>query len=195
MPKPKVTASAEYLIHQYHWLHAKQLRELVDENEDETLALECSALLHVAFAIEAHANRLLELGCPAEYDQERVFFSKGPYRGTLGKLDLLAERLSVPLDWGARPFQSVRDLFDWRDRMVHARTERVERVSYTDPTQVKPPESDLLAFPGKFGERTVKDCEATADALQAAAESARWNGVLSPTAFSGFLGLRGVSIS
>lgn len=195
MSERKATASAEYHLHQYHWLHARDLRALRGEEPGARVALDCSALLLIAFAIEAHANRLLELGCPAKYEKERTFFGSGTFRGSVGKLEFLAERLSVQVDRGARPFQSVGALFTWRDRMVHTRVERVVRVEpYTDPSQVQPPESELLAFPGKCGDRILADAEAFAGTLQAAANAAGWKGIHVPKAFTGFLGLRGVSL-
>lgn len=195
MNKREATTTAEYRIHQFHWLHAKELIRLKEVPTGDPVALECSALLLVAFAVEAHANWLLEMGCPNEYAQERTFFSREPYGGTLGKLAFLGDRLETPVDRGSRPFQSLEALFNWRDQMVHARVERIERIgSFTDPSQLRPPQSELLSTPEKSRDRFMSDAEVLADTLQAAAEQARWRDVHGSKAFSGFLGLRGISL-
>jgi len=190
------TSTAEYFIHQYHWLHAKELFELSTTKAGNPVVLDTTGLLSVAFAVEAHANWLLEAGCPTEYADERAFFNTEPYRGTLGKLTFLAVRLEIPLDRGARSFQSLRSLSIWRDRMVHARVERLERTEpFVDADNVRVPESELLTLPSQMKDTFLRDAEALADALQEAAEKACWKNVNGAKAFSGFLGLRGVSLS
>ena len=197
MPTGKATLRAEYLMHQYQWRHARDLWAAADADECPERALLCGSLLCVAFAVEAHANRLLELGCPEVYEKEQVFFSRDEFVGTVGKLRFLARKLSVPPHRGRRPLQSIDKLFRWRNDMVHARVERIEQTRrYRDPRLLRSPDLELMAFPMKHGKRIWTDAERVADGLQKAANEANWGrDVLGTKAFSGFLGTRGISLS
>jgi hypothetical protein len=168
-----------------------------DAYVDVEEALACSMLLNIAFAIEAHANYLLEAACPTEYENERTFFSKGKYIGTLGKLCFLAKRLDVALERGSRPFQTIKELFKWRDLMVHSRIERQEyEIECTDPNQVALPEPQRVnAYKTSWAGRAFEDSQKLCSSLQSAAYSdKKVQGVLSPEAFSGCLGTRGTQI-
>lgn len=195
--KRKASVSGEFYTYQQLWLYAKDLDMLRGENEGAYDALICSMLLSVAFAVEAHANYLLENTCPNEYHEEREFFSQDPYRGTLGKLCFLGEQLGVTVDRRIRPYQTIKELFAWRDRIVHGRVERIkEKVSYITPDQVEAPEPRLLrAERTAWGKRVFEDTEELCNRLQKAALRKRVKGVYAPKTFTGFLGLRGISLN
>jgi hypothetical protein len=203
MAKHKVIVTGEFHTHQILWLHATLMNDLRIENQnghayvDIEEALACSMLLNIAFAIEAHANYLLEAVCPSEYEDEKTFFSKGEYRGTLGKLCFLAKQLDVALDRGSRPFQTIKDLFKWRDLMVHSRIERQEdEIECIDPNQVSLPESQRInAYKASWAGRAFEDSQILCSSLQKAAYfDKKIKGILSAEAFSGFLGTRGTQI-
>lgn len=203
MTKHRVIVSRESHIHQILWSYATLMRDLCIENQnrdayvDVEEALACSMLLNIAFAVEAHTNYLLEAVCPTEYENERIFFSKGKYTGTLGKLCFLAKRLDVDLLRGSRPFQTLKELFKWRDLMVHSRIERQEdEIECTDLNQVALPESQRVnAYKTPWASRAFEDSQKLCSSLQNAAYSdKKVTGVLSPEAFSGFLGTRGTQI-
>lgn len=195
MSTRKARTEAEYFLHQHAWMYAQSLVQMRDDDAGPRDTLECSACLMLACAVEAHANRLLEAGCPSEYANERVFFSSGNFRGTIGKLEFLAFKLQVSLSRGSMPFQTVCALFAWRDQMVHPRVERIVREqAYTDPSSVTPPESEVLAFPVANLSRAFQDCEAVCDSLQASALVHRFKGILVPRAFKGILASRGISL-
>ena len=195
--KRKASVSGEFYTHQQLWLYAQDLDTLRSENKGAYDALTCSMLLSAAFAIEAHANYLLENTCPNEYQEERKFFSQGPYRGTPGKLCFLGERLGVPVDRGVRPYHTIKELFGWRDRIVHGRVERIkEEVSYIVPDQVEAPEPRLLrANQTAWGKRVFEDAQDLCSQLQKAAFEKNTKEVYGPKAFTGFLGLRGISLN
>ena len=195
MTTRQAKVEAHYFLHQHAWMYAQALLQLRDDGIRAHDALECSACLMLAFAVEAHANLLLEAGFPTEYANERAFFSSGAFQGTIGKLEFLASRLQVTLNRGAVPFQTVCLLFGWRHRMVHPRIERiVSQQPYTDPSSVFPPESEVLAFPAASISRASQDCEAVCDLLQAAAHAQLIKGIHVPRAFKGVLSVGGVSL-
>lgn len=203
MTKKKVIVSGEFPTHQILWSHATLMRDLRIENQngdayvDVEEALACSMFLNIAFAIEAHANYLLEAAYPAEYEKERVFFSKGDYSGNLGKLRFLAEHLNVPLDRGSRPFQTVRELFKWRDFIVHNRVERQKyEMECTELSQIALPEPNSANFHKTlWADRTFEDAQKLCSSLQSTVfHDKRVKGVSTPEAFSGFLGTRGTQI-
>lgn len=178
------------------------MRDLRIENQDRDAyvdveeALVCSMLLNLAFAIEAHANYLLEAVCPTEYRDERNFFSKGEYRGTPGKLYFLAKNLNVPVKTGHRPFQTVKELFQWRNLIAHGRMERQEKeIECTDSNKVPLPESKIVnVCKAPWVGRVVEDSQELCSSLQRAAYDKKVKGILVPKAFSGFLGTRGIQI-
>jgi hypothetical protein len=202
MSKHQVIASGEFHTHQILWEHAALMRDLRIKNQngdayvDVEEALACSMLLHVAFAVEAHANYLLESACPTEYESERTFFSEGKYRGTLGKLYFLSEHLNVSLDKGSRPFQTVKELFKWRDLIAHSRIERPKNnIECTDLNKIPLPESQRVnAYKKPWASRVVEDSQELCSSLQRAAYDKRVKGILVPKAFSKFLGTRGTQI-
>lgn len=152
-------------------------------------------LLNVAFAVEAHANYLLEPVCPTEYRNERTFFSEGEYRGTLGKLYFLSKHLNVSLDKGSRPFQTVKELFKWKDLIAHSRIERQEN-NLSILIQILLPESRRVnAYKAPWASRVVEDSQELCSSLQKAAYNKRVKGILGPEAFSGFLGTRELKLS
>ena len=192
----KARIQAEYFLHQIHWNNAQSLLATRDKGGSDEGALETTALLLVSFASEALANRLLEIGCPVEYADERKFFRDAPYQGTPGKLRFLADKLQVPIDPGARPFQSLRTLFTWRDKMVHARVERFDEVvAFIDPSKVEAPESELLNFAPIHGAQLMADVEQLANLIQGAALSARWPKIYGPQAFNHITSTRGIDLS
>jgi hypothetical protein len=205
MPMHKVAVTGEFHTHQTLWLHAVSMKDLRIENQNREAygdfeeALACSMLLNIAFAVEAHANYLLELACPTEYEDERNFFSKGDYKGTLGKLCFLAQHLDVSLDKGSRPYQTLKELFDWRNLMVHSQIERQEyKVECADLNKIPLPESQIVnayKAPWANNNRVFEDAKKLCSSLQGAAYSYRTvTGVLSSEAFSGFRNTRGIEI-
>lgn len=81
------------------------------------------ALLLTHAALEAYIDHLGSHLAPEVWADERARFSAIPYRGTLGKLTWLCERLNVRQDWGVEPWQSLKALDSWRNRVVHGAAE------------------------------------------------------------------------
>ena len=74
-----------------------------------------SAVMFSAFAVEAHLNHIGEAKLPFW----KIVEPKLPWRN---KLELVAQHLGIILDDGKRPFQTLSDLFKFRDRLAHGKT-------------------------------------------------------------------------
>ncbi len=79
-------------------------------------------LLLTHAALEAYIDHLGSHLAPEVWAEERTRFTTPPYRGALGKLNWLCERLDVRQDWGAMPWQSLKLLDSWRNRVVHGKS-------------------------------------------------------------------------
>ncbi len=96
------------------------------------------ALLLVHAAFEAYINYLGIRVAPEVWADERARFTMTPYRGVLGKLNWLCEALAVEQNWGAEPWQSLKGLDGWRNRVVHGKADDSEDL-------LEPCTSDRLA--------------------------------------------------
>jgi hypothetical protein len=184
--------SGEIFTHRLLWHTAQSLREAASSESAGTAHYLLGALVFVFFALEAYLNYLGPHVAPKEWTDERRFFSQNKtYRGTLGKLELLAHRLHIPLDKDTRPYCTVRTLNKKRDFLAHPRPELVdEYIEYTDPATV--PRSKEPAVFGladvAFLDEAMTDVEALCDSLQATAQADVSEQVLlSPRAFVGML--------
>lgn len=79
-----------------------------------------SSVAFSAFAIEAHLNHLGE----AKLSFWGIVEPKLPWRA---KLDLIAKQFGVTPDFGNRPFQTLADLFKFRDKLAHGKTTSEEK--------------------------------------------------------------------
>lgn len=74
-----------------------------------------SAVLFSAFALEAHFNHVGEERLPFW----RILEPRMTWRM---KLDLLGQQLGFLTDFGHRPYQTVAEVFRFRDKMAHGKT-------------------------------------------------------------------------
>ena len=96
-------------------------------NKDAKFFALGSMLLSV-LAFEGYLNWLGSRIAPKVWKDERQFFSKKPFRGTLGKYRYLAELLHLPApDPSQDAFQTAKRLLKLRDRIVHPKTEAGNR--------------------------------------------------------------------
>ncbi len=124
-------------------------------------------------ALEGFLNHVIEVVFPETWSQERAFFRKHPYEGTLGKARFLADRLHVALPRDARPYSSVAELHAWRNALAHPRTVRRRGVAKAIAYARKPASarSSILSklWNRGFVERSFGDVEMLADGILAAA--------------------------
>jgi len=104
------------------WVAAKRLHIDAEADSPPNTWRLVGATICAASAMEGFLNDLGSRIAPAEFADERTYFSGPKHRGTLGKLKFLAERVGLALDWGRRPLQSLRELDGIRNSLVHPRT-------------------------------------------------------------------------
>jgi len=119
-PTP-ITMAGESTFNTFSYLlnGAYSLAKSAREDPEGSNYRRISAVLFSAFAIEAHLNHIGEVKLPFW----SVVEPKLPWRV---KLELIAQQLGVALDYGRRPFQSLSDLFKFRDKLAHGKTETAE---------------------------------------------------------------------
>jgi hypothetical protein len=100
-----------------HFNAAKYYLEL-SKNKDQSEEMNStSCLVFAAFGIEAFLNQVGEQLFSSWEDHLKKSLSPE------AKLHLVAERIGLRVDFGKRPFQSFRTLFQFRNAMAHSVTE------------------------------------------------------------------------
>jgi hypothetical protein len=94
------------------------------------------ALLLTHAAFEAFINHLGERVAPEVWADERAYFTRTPYRGVLGKVNWLCDRLGVDQDWGLEPWQSLRALDSWRNRVAHGKLEEPDTLGKAEASRL-----------------------------------------------------------
>src|SRR5690606_33857575 len=120
MKRGRAHLTGEHFTHRYLWHCSLTLDAQASREEGGSAAFELAALLFVYLAFEAYLNYLGPRVCPEEWKDERKSFgaeSKNRFRGTLGKLRLVADRTGLVLDTGTRPYQTIAELDRRRDRI------------------------------------------------------------------------------
>ena len=118
----------EIYNHRILWITANKNLTLSRTSEKDALFYSLSAMLMMYFAFEGYLNWLGSLVAPEIWCEEKEFFNKSPYQGTLGKYLFLSKILVLPAPTQSkRPFQTVKELQQLRDKAVHPRTESGKR--------------------------------------------------------------------
>jgi len=146
---------------------------------------------------------VIERLCPAVWQEERAFFRKPPFEGTLGKTLFLATETGMVLQRRSRPYQTVAELHAWRNELVHPRTLRRTGRARADVYAKKAASRAPVAFQKlrpAFTERCFQDVEALADRLLLAARqkeylAGRELSKLGQRAFTGVVGVGGAGLS
>ena len=94
---------------------AHSLAQTAKDHEVGSNYCRISAVAFSAFAIEAHLNHIGEAMLPFW----SIVEPKLPWRA---KLDLIVKQFGITPDFGKRPFQTLGDLFKFRDRLAHGKT-------------------------------------------------------------------------
>ena len=179
------------------WVGASTLQERGRLDESGSWWATLSAMLLAYTALEAYLNYLGPSLCPGEWTNEKAFFSKGKYRGTLGKLALLLDRCGLPWDPSRQPWQTLKEINKRRDLIAHPRNEHWdEEIAFLSPGDLRSRDSAFYALVDeKFVDRAMAAIEAVCDPLHVAAARILEGGpAFGPSAFHGMVGHSGGSI-
>jgi len=118
MEKKKKLVAAKKTVYTVGYLRSVSwhaLKEAKEIKEESYLNLMAS-LVFSAFTIEAYLNHLGAKIIPFWLTIER---NLSPSK----KLEIIAVQMAKPIDYGHRPFQSFKSIFQLRDLLAHGRTE------------------------------------------------------------------------
>jgi hypothetical protein len=117
---PTMTGSATFYTYSHVWCAASSLLKSAKEHSVGSNHCRVSAVLFSAFAVEACLNHLGE----KEEEEGRlphwhiIERKLSPHE----KLDLLSLHFRIEIDRGQRPFQTLHELFKFRDNLAHGKT-------------------------------------------------------------------------
>lgn len=196
-PGGRARQSGEHYTWRSLWLGASSLADRGRRDEEGNWWLTLSAMLLAFAALEAYLNYIGPELCPAEWADEKAFFSKGDYRGTLGKLAFLMNHCALPIDRGRKPWQLLKDLNRRRDKLVHPRSEAWDReVAFKDVKELGRIDAEFLQLVDEsFVDDAMTAIQVVCDPLHEAASRLVGGGpAFGTSAFLGMLGVQGSAI-
>ena len=122
MKSTPITMSGTYTFNtfSYLWNGARSLAQTAKEHDPGSNYCRISSVLFSAFAIEAHLNHIGEAKLPFWGILERKLSWKD-------KLDVVSKQFDFATDYGRRPFQTLRHLFEFRNKLAHGKTTTGEK--------------------------------------------------------------------
>lgn len=114
----EISLKQERTVFAHSHLHSAAYVALQDGQERGQLSYFMNSLVMSAFCLEAYLNFAGEEIFPYWNHMERLSVSD--------KLGVICAHLQIEVDFGKRPYQSLKQVWWFRDRMAHARTEIVE---------------------------------------------------------------------
>lgn len=123
--KARVRKERDVRTHANLWHTSMCLLEKGQEQERASFHQFMGSLVFTAFTLEAYLNWLGDKLFPHWKYLQRL--------SPREKLEVISDQLKVAVDWGARPWQIVKHLFDFRNDIAHGKpenlaTDRVESV-------------------------------------------------------------------
>ena len=115
MPKVRVKGRKTTITFVYMHIGAKDMLERAEKSQEGQLYAVVASLMFSAFTLEAYLNHLGKLR-NKEWDQIERKYPK------LEKFRTFASAAGLTLDFNARPYRTLVELFQFRDRMAHGKT-------------------------------------------------------------------------
>ncbi len=124
--KPIVAVEKEREVRTYHslWQTSQCLLEKGQADSTGSFYQFMASLVFTAFTLEAYLNHIGPEVFKCWDDLERL----GPRQ----KLNVIAERLQVDVNYGHRPWQVMKRLFGFRSDIAHGKSE-VVKISHREP--------------------------------------------------------------
>ena len=115
--------------HRILWSAAEKNLRLSEPSNKDAKFFSLSAMFLFFAAFEGYLNWLGTRIAAEVWKDERQFFSRDPYQGTLGKYRFLAKILQLPAPNPAQgTFKTATDLLKLRDMVAHPKPEAGERL-------------------------------------------------------------------
>lgn len=142
----------------YMRLGAKHMLKLAEESNEGQLYTLVASLIFSAFTLEAYLNHLGKLR-NKEWDEIERKYPK------LEKYKLFATAADIKVDFNVRPYRTMKELFEFRDRMAHGKTTTEPVSTYIEEYEDRLPQLLSENFWQAFAKletarRAIKDVEA-----------------------------------
>src|SRR4030042_2030914 len=126
MKKNKVKVSTERTINTYAelWHASYWIKDKAEKEVEGSFFQIMACLVITAFAFEAYLNHLGKQTFRFWDEIERKL-------SPINKLNVITEELSITLDFGKRPVQTIKELFKFRDSVAHGKTEILKYFRFT----------------------------------------------------------------
>lgn len=137
--------AGEEVMHRRLWRIATENADIALKSGEEYLNPLLISKVFAFHTLEAYLNYVGERIAPEIWEDERNYFHRKPYRGWDGKLRKVMELVGLPYDARQPPLSRVLKLRDFRDRIVHGRSQSIvgERTTPLDSPYPGMPASDL----------------------------------------------------
>lgn len=115
--KVKITSQRDVYTYSEMWHTSWCLLEMQKEVQKESHHLLMGSLVFTAFSLEAYFNHI-----------GAKIFSCWDGLESLGpkeKLNVIAEKLGIKVDYSCRPWQTLKDLFGFRNDIAHGKTHTI----------------------------------------------------------------------
>ncbi|MBC8423988.1 hypothetical protein H8E07_07675 [bacterium] len=116
-----MSADETRTLHDILWSGADHLSRRPADEDPQPAVTVMGALMLTHAALEAYLNYVGAHIAPEVWADEKTTFTTTPYRGVLGKLNWLCEKLELEREWGAQPWQSLKALDTWRNKLAHGK--------------------------------------------------------------------------
>ncbi|MGH9400698.1 MAG: hypothetical protein ACRD2P_01165 [Terriglobia bacterium] len=121
----KTAYELDTVPHRFMWQIVEEQAQLAGEREEEWSRPALVAMVFAFHTVEAYLNFVGERLAPDIWQKERIFFSKGPYRGWKGKLCKVMELVHLDLPPEKSPLKTIYELKKLRDMIAHGKPEKV----------------------------------------------------------------------
>jgi hypothetical protein len=125
MAKLKATVSKERQVNTYAVMrHASRvILENAEKDPEGSFYQVMASLIFTAFMMEAYLNHIGQRIFKCWNDLERLSHKS--------KLNLIAEKLGLVTNYGKRPYQTLSELFKFRDSIAHGKSVSLKSVNQT----------------------------------------------------------------
>jgi hypothetical protein len=181
----------EVYNHRIIWGAAVRNLDLSDQQSEGSKFHALAAMFLFYTAFEGYLNWLGVRIAPEVWADERQFFSRAPYQGTLGKYRFLSKILNQPeTDSSKGVFQTAKELNKLRDMVAHPKVEKGERpVKYKEGYFPPLYESELdKKVSLQAAKRAKEHLSILADSLHSNAKELYSSSVHEASPFSSMLG-------
>ena len=115
--KIRINRELNVVTYAEHWHTAKCLLQKAKQDKDGSYHQELACITFIAFTLESFLNQMGEELFGTWIDLEQL--------NVRGKINVIAEKLGVNVDYGKMPWQIVPELVAIRNKVAHGKNERL----------------------------------------------------------------------